>query len=135
MTDPVGLSASAVATLLAIKAFEKIGSNAGDSAWKTSKKFIGLLRDRFPDVAKLMERVSKEPDLASKESDSSSLQALIGKVEDIAKSDEEVRQEIQEIFERVNSQPTVHNINKLAEKIGFVVQGGNADFRQSNISF
>lgn len=133
MTDPVTLSAGAIAVLVATKAFEKTGEKLSESTWNLVSKFLTSLKRKDPSTATAIERVAQQPTLAEQQPADFGTAVLIGKVEEAAKDDQEVRQDVQAIADALRSQPgTIINMTKLAEKIGVIVQGGYADFRGSN---
>jgi hypothetical protein len=130
MVDPVSLSASTIAVLIATKAFEKTGEKLSESTWNLTSRFLTSLRHKDPDTTVAIETVAQQPDLAEQKPDEFGTAALIGKVEEAARNHPEVRQAVQSIADELQYQPNaVTNMTKLAEKIGVVVQGGYADFR------
>lgn len=130
MTDPVSLSAGAIAVLVATKAFEKTGEKLSESTWNLVSKFLSSLRRKDPSTATAIEKVAQQPTLAEQQPADFGTAVLIEKVEEAAKDDLEVRQNVQAIADALQSQPgTIVNMTKLAEQIGVLVQGGYADFR------
>lgn len=135
MTDPVSLSAGAIAVLVATKAFEKTGEKLSESTWNLVSKFLGSLKRKDPATATAIEKVAQQPELADQQPDDFGTAVLIDKVQEAAIDDLEVRQDVQAIADAIQSQPgTLVNMTKLAEKIGVLVQGGYADFRGSNFT-
>ncbi|MEG3844617.1 hypothetical protein [Microcoleus sp. herbarium14] len=127
MVDPVGLSAGAIATLVATKAFEKTGENLSESTWNLVKKFLNSLKLQDPATAVAIEKVARQPELAKQQPDNFDLALLISKVEDAARDNLEVRQDIQAIADIIN-QPQ----SKLADQIGVLNQNvKNVDLRGS----
>ncbi len=134
MTDPVSLSVGAVAVLVATKAFEKTGEKLSESTWNLVSKFLSSLRRRDPATATAIEKVAQQPELAQQEPDDFGIAVLINKVEESVKHDKEIAKDAQSIADALRSQlgTNIFNSTKLAEQIGVVVQGGNADFRGSS---
>lgn len=136
MTDPVSLSAGAIAVLVATKAFEKTGEKLSESTWNLVSKFLTSLRHKDPATATAIETVSQEPTLADRQPDEFGISALVDRVEKAAVEDFNIQQSIQAIADEVRSEPrAIVNMTKLAEKIGVTVQGGNADFRGATFNF
>ncbi|MBW4513112.1 MAG: hypothetical protein KME64_42530 [Scytonematopsis contorta HA4267-MV1] len=130
MSDPVSLSAGAIAVLVATKAFEKTGEKLSESTWNLVSKFLSSLRRKDPSTATAIEKVAQQPTLAEQQPADFGTAVLIEKVEEAAKDDLEVRQNVQAIADALQSQPgTIVNMTKLAEQIGVLVIGGYADFR------
>ena len=124
MTDPVSLSAGAIAVLVATKAFEKTGEKLSESTWNLVSKFLASLRRKDPSTATAIERVAQQPTLAEQQPADFGTAVLIDKVEKAATEDLEVRQDVQAIANTLQSQPgTIVNMTKLAEKIGVLNQG------------
>jgi hypothetical protein len=46
--EPVSLTAAAIATLVATKAFEKTGEKLSDSVWNLVSSFLATLRKKDP---------------------------------------------------------------------------------------
>jgi hypothetical protein len=130
MADPVSLTAGAIAVLIATKAFEKTGEKITESTWNLVSKFLASLKCKDPAAVTAIETVSQQPELADLQPHEFGISALVDRVEKAAMEDLDIRQSIQAIADEVRSEPrAIVNMTKLAEKIGVVVQGGNADFR------
>jgi hypothetical protein len=133
MVDPASLSAGAIAVMIATKAFEKTGEKLSESTWNLVGRFLNSLKRKSPTTATAIERVARQPELAEEQPDNYGIAVLISKVEEAAKDDLEIQQDIQAIANAIQAKPgTVVNMTKLAEKIGVSVQGGYADFKGAN---
>jgi len=124
MTDPVSLSAGAIAVLVATKALEKTGEKLGDSTWKLVSQFLTSLRRKDPTTATAIEKVSQQPSLAEQQPENFGTAVLIQRVEDIARNDSEIQEAAQAIANTLQNHPgAVVNLAKVAEKIGVLNQG------------
>jgi hypothetical protein len=122
--EPVTLTASAIALLIATKAFEKTGEKLTESVWNSVEKFSAHLQRKDPKTAEAIALVAKQPELAQKQPTVYGQQALIEKVETLVQNDRELRKLTEAIQTAVQAQPgAVVNLTKLAEKIGVVNQG------------
>jgi hypothetical protein len=123
MVEPV-LTAAAIATMMATKAFEKTGEKIGEAVVGLIPKFLGALRRKDPQTADAIATVAQQPELATQQPEVYSTSALVAKVEAIAQDDADIRQAVQEIQTAVQAQPgAIVNLTQLAEKIGVVNQG------------
>lgn len=122
--EPVTLTASAIAVLIATKAFEKTGEKLTESVWSSVEKFSAHLQRKDPKTAEAIALVAKQPELAQQQPTVYGQQALIEKVENLVQNDRELRKLTEAIQTAVQAQPgAVVNLTKLAEKIGVVNQG------------
>jgi SepF-like predicted cell division protein (DUF552 family) len=122
--EPVTLTASAIAVLIATKAFEKTGEKLTESVWNSVEKFSAHLQRKDPKTAEAIAVVAKQPELAQQQPTVYGEQALIEKVENLVQNDRELRKLTEAIQTAVQAQPgAVVNLTKLAEKIGVVNQG------------
>jgi len=122
--EPVTLTASAIAVLIATKAFEKTGEKLTESVWSSVEKFSAYLQRKDPKTAEAIAVVAKQPELAQQQPTVYGQQALIEKVENLVQNDRELRKLTEAIQTAVQAQPgAVVNLTKLAEKIGVVNQG------------
>lgn len=122
--EPVTLTASAIAVLIATKAFEKTGEKLTESVWSSVEKFSAHLQRKDPKTAEAIAVVAKQPELAQQQPTVYGQQALIEKVENLVQNDRELRKLTEAIQTAVQAQPNaVVNLTKLAEKIGVVNQG------------
>lgn len=136
MVDPASLSAGAIAVLIATKAFERTGEQLSESTWQLVRKLLNLLKQKSPSTATAIERVAQNPELVEQKPNSYSITVLARQVEQTAAGDTEIQSALQEISNAIKSKPeTITNISKLAEKIGFLVQGGENDFKNSTFNF
>ena len=127
----VEMTASAIATLVLTKAFERTGTVLADKTIEQGGKLIQLLKSKSPDTASAIEQVRQNPQLVEQQPEDYGEAVLIEKVESAAKSDAEIEKEVQALADGVKSQPsTVKNLTKLAEKIGLVIQGGNFNINE-----
>lgn len=122
--EPVTLTASAIAVLIATKAFEKTGEKLTESVWNSVEKFSAHLQRKDSKTAEAIAVVAKQPELAQQQPTVYGEQALIEKVENLVQNDRELRKLTEAIQTAVQAQPNaVVNLTKLAEKIGVVNQG------------
>ena len=122
--EPVTLTASAIAVLIATKAFEKTGEKLTESVWNSVEKFLAHLQRKDSKTAEAIALVAKQPELAQQQPTIYGQQALIEKVENLVQNDRELRKLTEAIQTAVQAQPNaVVNLTKLAEKIGVVNQG------------
>jgi len=124
MVEPTTLTAAAIATMIAIKAFEKTGEKIGEAVGGLIPKFLGALRRKDPKTADAIATVAQQPELAEQQPEVYSTSALVAQVEAISQEDAEIRQVAQEIQAAIQAQPgAVVNLTQLAEKIGVANQG------------
>ena len=122
--EPVTLTASAIAVLIATKAFEKTGEKLTESVWNSVEKFSAYLQRKDPKTAEAIALVAKQPELAQQQPTVYGQQALIEKVENLVHNDKELQKLTEAIQTAVQAQPgAVVNMTQLAEKIGVVNQG------------
>jgi len=65
--EPVTLTASAIAVLIATKAFEKTGEKLTESVWNSVEKFSAHLQRKDPKTAEAIALVAKQPELAQQQ--------------------------------------------------------------------
>jgi hypothetical protein len=124
--EPVTLTASAIAVLIATKAFEKTGEKLTESIWNSVEKFSAHLQRKDPKTAEAIAVVAKQPELAQQQPTIYGEQALIEKVENLVQNDGELQKLTEAIQTAVQAQPgAVVNMTQLADKIGAVYQGTN----------
>ena len=124
--EPVTLTGTAIAVLIATKAFEKTGEKLTESVWNSVEKFSAYLQRKDPKTAEAIAVVAKQPELAQQQPTIYGQQALIEKVENLVHNDKELRKLTEAIQTAVQAQPeAVVNMTKLADKIGAVYQGTN----------
>jgi hypothetical protein len=128
MTDPVSLTAIATTTIFLTKGIEKISENIFQEAWQRGKEFLLRLRQKAPEIAEAIEKVSEYPALAEDEPEQYGIAILINQVEEVAAENLEIEQAARSVVEALNLAPvTIFNTSKLAEKIGLVVQKGTVN--------
>jgi hypothetical protein len=124
--EPVTLTASAIAVLIATKAFEKTGEKLTESVWNSVEKFSAHLQRKDPKTAEAISLVAKQPELAQQQPTVYGQQALIEKIETLVQNDRELQKLTEAIQTAVQAQPgAVVNMTQLADKIGAVYQGTN----------
>jgi hypothetical protein len=65
MVEPVtALTATAIATMIATKAFEKTGDKLGEGVWALVSKFLTALRRKDASTAEAIATVAQKPELA-----------------------------------------------------------------------
>ncbi|TVP66045.1 MAG: hypothetical protein EA342_12805, partial [Leptolyngbya sp. LCM1.Bin17] len=79
--EPVSLTAAAIATLVATKAFEKTGEKLSDSVWNLVSGFLTALRKKDPATAQAIEQVAQQPTLADQQPATHGTATLVTTVE------------------------------------------------------
>ncbi|WP_088241949.1 hypothetical protein [Calothrix rhizosoleniae] len=121
--EPVELTAAAIATLVLTKAIEKSGEKLGESVLERGGKLLSLLKRKSPNTATAIEKVVKNPELATQQPLDYGEAVLVEKVEKAAQSDTEIAAMVQALANTFKSQPsTIQNFTKLAEKIANLYQ-------------
>jgi hypothetical protein len=114
--DPITVATIAL-TLVATKATEKVGEKLGEGVIDSTKNLLEVLRQKSPDTVKRLESRPDDPDVIDAE--------IIEEVQRIAEAEPEVREALNATVQAMQQQfGGVINQGKLAEKIGFVIQGG-----------
>ncbi len=115
--DPITVATIAL-TLIATKATEKVGEKLGEGALASTKNLLDVLRRKSPDTVKRLESSSvNNPDVIDAE--------IIEEVQRLADTEPEVQVALNATVKAMQQQfGGVINQGKLAEKIGFVFQGG-----------
>lgn len=151
--EPVGLTATAIATLILTKAFEKTGETLGAKVLEKAGKLTAQLREKFPKVADAIVRANeKEPldvgkaylnvevagEIEAAAKEDSEVAKTVAELAQEAKADpnDKLTQAIQSLENALKSQsqaPTVNNFGKLAEEIKALFQAN--DMRGSNFNF
>jgi hypothetical protein len=97
MVEPVTtLTAAAIATIIARKAFEKTGEKVGEGGWALINRFLTTLRRNDQATATAIAAVAENPALAEQQPQIYSPSVLAAKVEEAAQTDAEIRQVTQE---------------------------------------
>jgi cell division protein FtsN len=142
--DPLTLAATAVVATVLTKALEKTGEKLGEKVFDKSEKFIASLKKSSPSTVVAIEKASEQPldygravldvDAVSKKDPE-----VAEAVEALALAAQEDQNQklawmILEVLNTLKNQPpTIQNLEKLAEKIGLVVQGGNVTIQTLNV--
>lgn len=114
--DPITVATIAL-TLIATKATEKVGENLGEGVIAATKNLLEILRQKSPDTVKRLESGTDVPQVIDAE--------IIEEVKRVAEEDPEVQEALNATAQAMQQQfGSVINQGKLAEKIGFVIQGG-----------
>jgi hypothetical protein len=114
--DPITVATIAL-TLIATKATEKVGENLGEGVIAATKNLLGILRQKSPDTVRRLEAGADSPYVIDAE--------IIEEVQRVAEADPEVQEALNATAQAMQQQfGGVINQGKLAEKIGFVFQGG-----------
>lgn len=130
------LTAGVIVTLIATKAFEKTGEKLSEEVWKRVSQFLSALKRKDPQTASAIEQVAQQPVLAEQQPEHFSTAVLIDRVEAAIQADPEVQQMAEAVKEAATAQSsTVQNFNQLAEKIGFVIQGGHNPISGNTFNF
>ena len=142
--DPLTLAATAIAATVMTKFWEKTGEKLGEKVFIESNNFLSSLSKRSPEIATAIEQLPKQPldygqavleveVLARKDVEiSESMKTLVQAV--IADPNADLTAKIQEIIKTLKTQePTLQNLEKLADKIGLVVYGGNITIENLNV--
>ncbi len=122
--EPTSLTAAAIATLVATKAFEKTGEKITEGVWKLAENFLKALQRKDKGSATAIEKVAQNPDLTVQQPNEYGLDVLTSRVEEAMREDKEIQLAAQAIQTAIQAQPgaTVKAI-LLAEKIGVVNNG------------
>lgn len=132
--EPLTTAATAVASVILTKFWEKTGEKLGEKVFTKTEKFLAEIRKKSPNAAIAAEGSSMQPLNYG--------QAVL-EVEALVKTDAEVaeatnalviamqkeqRKELVELTQELitaieSKQPQTQNFSKLAEKIGFLNQG------------
>lgn len=114
--DPMTVAMIAL-TLIATKATEKVGEIFGEGAIASARNLLEVLRQKSPDTVKRLEAGTNASDVIEAE--------IIEEVQRVAESEPEVQEALNATAQAIQQQfGSVINQGKLAEKIGFVFQGG-----------
>ncbi len=114
--DPITIATIAL-TLIATKATEKVGEKLGEGAITSTQNLLEVLRRKSPDTLKRLESRANAPDIIDAE--------IIEEVQRVAEAEPEVQAALNATAQAMQQQfGEVINQGKLAEKIGFVFQGG-----------
>ncbi|MBE9137463.1 hypothetical protein IQ254_09605 [Nodosilinea sp. LEGE 07088] len=114
--DPITVATIAL-TLIATKATEKIGENLGEGVIASTKNLLEILRKKSPDTVKRLESGANAPYVIDAE--------IIEEVQRVSEAEPEVQEALNATAQAMQHQfGSVINQGKLAEKIGFVIQGG-----------
>jgi hypothetical protein len=124
--EPVSLTASAIATLVITKAFEKTGQIIGEKAWNEGEKLLVLLKRKEPNTAKVIEQ-------AKTQSLDYGQAYLIGQqVEEAAKKDPEIAQAVEAVANEAQPQLT----NTIIENWqGINIKGGTNTISGNTLNF
>jgi SepF-like predicted cell division protein (DUF552 family) len=129
------LTAAAIATMIATKAFEKTGEKIGEAVVGLIPKFLSALRRKDLKTAEAIATVAQQPELAEQQPQDYGTAVLVAKVEEAAKDDVSLQQVIEELAATAKAQhPIINNFAQLQEK-GIIIQGGEPDFRGSTFTF
>lgn len=132
MTDPVSLSAGAIAVLVATKAFEKTGEKLSESTWNLVSKFLGSLKRKDPSTATAIEKVAQQPKLADQQPEDYGEAVLVEKVESAANSDSEIAAAVKALADAVKSQVPPTTIENWK---GINIKGGSPTINNPNFTF
>lgn len=114
--DPITLATVAL-TLIATKSTEKVGEILGESVVLSARNLLRVLRKKSPETVSQIESASNEPDVIEAE--------IVPEIRRVAELEPEVREALDSTTEAMQEKlSSVTNKEKLAEKIGFVFQGG-----------
>jgi hypothetical protein len=114
--DPISVVTIAL-TLIATKATEKVGENLGEDIIAATKNLLGILRHKAPAIVRRLESGADAPHVIDAE--------IIEEVQRVAEADPEVQEALKATAQAMQQKfGDVINQGKLAEKIGFVFQGG-----------
>lgn len=86
--------AKIVASLVLIKENHKLGAKVFEQAGVV----LRLLNNKSPNIAKILEKVQKEPDLAEQIPSQSSVRVLVKKIDNLAKKEPEIQNSIRVLF-------------------------------------
>ena len=130
------LTAAVIGTLILTKAFEKSGEKLGEKVMAEGGKLLALLKRKAPETAGAIATVAQQPALAEQQPETYGAPALTQQMEAAAAADPEIKLALQAVADAANAQPSmVQNMTKLAEKIGFNIQGGSNTFSGNTFNF
>ena len=113
--DPIAIALTAL-VLVGTKATEKVGDALGEGTLSAAQGLWGLLRRKAPGAAQRL-AAAESPEVIEAE--------VIEEVRRLAAADPEVAAAVESTAQQMQQQfGGVTNQGKLAEKIGFVFQGG-----------
>ncbi|WP_008318733.1 hypothetical protein [Leptolyngbya sp. PCC 6406] len=113
--DPIAIAVAAL-VLMSTKATEKVGEKLGEGTLAATRGLWAVLRRKAPDTAKRL-AAAESPEVIDAE--------IIEEVRRVAAVDPSVAASVAATAEQMQQQfGGVINQGKLAEKIGFVFQGG-----------
>ncbi|NER39820.1 MAG: hypothetical protein F6J93_38795 [Oscillatoria sp. SIO1A7] len=140
MIDLISLGEKALVTLVLTKTMDKTGQILGKKAPQLKDKLMGLLRRNSPETASAIEKVAEQPELAEQQPEEYGQAVLVAKVEEAARGDSEIAEAIRALAETtreaMQAQPAVvQNLAQLAEKIGYLQQGGTTYNQADTINF
>ncbi|MBE9130207.1 MULTISPECIES: hypothetical protein [unclassified Coleofasciculus] len=102
--DPITLSATAIATLVITKAFEKSGEVLGEKALEQGGKLVKLLKERFPKADSALARVEEKPEDWGE---------AVLEIEAAAQADPEVAEAVQEVATAAKDNANAEIVQKL----------------------
>ncbi|MEO1208507.1 MAG: hypothetical protein AAFX78_03110 [Cyanobacteria bacterium J06638_20] len=114
--DPITVAMIAL-TLVTTKATEKVGEILGEGAIASARNLLEVLRKKSPNTVKRLESGINAPNVIEAE--------IVEEIQRAAELEPEVQEALNATVQEMQRQfGNVINQGKLAEKIGFVFQGG-----------
>ena len=108
--EPITAGAIALITLLLDKTLDKTGEKIVDKAFEQGGKLVKLLKAKSPETGTAIEKVAENPELAKQQPEDYGEAVLVEKVESAAKTDPEIRAEVEALAETVQSQPQLSQV-------------------------
>jgi GUN4-like len=127
MSDPLVLSAEAIAVLVATKALEKTGEKLSETTFNLVGEFLTSLKRKDPNTAATIEKVAQQRELGHKNPIDYNLDSLIEKVIAASKNDLELKRDIEVLADSVkNLKQEIQGIAKtILNKSGNISTTGN----------
>ena len=129
------LTAGAIAflTLLLKKTVEKTGETLVDKGFEQGGNLLKMLQRKSPETGSAIEKVTQNPELIETQPEDYGMAVLVEKVKEIAKTDPEIRQEVEAIGEMARSQPEV--VKVIENWRGINIKGGSPVINNPTFKF
>ena len=131
--EPITAGAIALITLLLDKTLDKTGEKIVDKAFEQGGKLVKLLKAKSPETGTAIEKVAENPQLAKQQPEDYGEAVLVEKVESAAKTDPEIRAEVEALAETVQSQPQLTQV--IENWKGINIKGGSPTINNPTFNF
>ena len=119
-------------TLLLDKTLDKTGKKIVDKAFEQGGNLVKLLKAKSPETGTAIEKVAENPELAKQQPEDYGEAVLVEKVESAAKTDPEIRAEVEALAETVQSQPQLTQV--IENWKGINIKGGSPTINNPTIN-